>query len=137
MTPRRTHLLDASALLAVLFGEPGSGAVERIIDDCTIHAVNLAETMRKLLQTGVPLRRAEEILDSLDLDVNTILTATEALAAGRLAFHARISGLSIGDCVCLSVSAQTGQTAVTADRRWSSIPSAAFGGRKVKILQIR
>lgn len=137
MTPRRTHLLDASALLAVLFGEPGSSVVERIIDDCTVHAVNLAETLRKLLQTGVPLQRAEKILDSLDLDINTILTEAEALAAGQLAFHARDSGLSIGDCVCLSVSARTGQTAVTADRRWSEIPAAAFGGRKVKVLQIR
>lgn len=134
---RRAYLLDASALLAVLFAEPGGDAVERIIDDCTIHAVNLAETMRKLLQTGVTPRKAENVLDSLDLEVNTILTPAEARAAGQLAFHARDSGLSIGDCVCLSVSAQMGQTAVTADRRWSGIAASAFGGRKPKILQIR
>ena len=30
---RRMHLLDASALLAVLFAEPGSDVVERSIDD--------------------------------------------------------------------------------------------------------
>ena len=106
---RRTLLLDASALLAVLFGEPGSDVVERIIDDCTIHAVSPAETLRKMLKTGVPPRKAESILDSLDLEVNTILTQAEALAAGQLAFEARGSGLSIGGCVCLSVSAQTGR----------------------------
>jgi PIN domain nuclease of toxin-antitoxin system len=137
MTARRTHLLDASALLAALFGEPGSDLVNGILDDCTIHAVNLAETMRKLLHTGVPLRKAENVISSLDLDVNTTLTTPEALAAGQLAFQARDIGLSIGDCVCLSVATQTGQTVVTADRRWSEITTATFGGRKVKILQIR
>lgn len=44
---RRGHLLDASALLAVLFKEPGAENVLRIIDDSEIHAVNLAETIRK------------------------------------------------------------------------------------------
>ena len=31
-------------------------------------------------------------------------------------FEARDRGLSLGDCICLSVAAQTGQTVVTADR---------------------
>jgi len=132
MTPQRGHLLDASALLAVLFEEPGSEVVARIIDDCAIHAVNLAETVRKMLQTGIPAAQTQGILDGLDLDVNSALTAPEAFAAGRLAFEARDRGLSLGDCVCLSVAAQTGQTVVTADRTWSEITGLA-----VKLVQIR
>ena len=130
MTPQRGHLLDASALLAVLFEEPGS-EVASIIDDCAIHAVNLAETVRKMLQTGVPAAQTQGILDGLDLDVNPALTAPQAFAAGRLAFEARDQGLSLGDCVCLSA-AQTGQTVVTADRTWSEIT-----GLRVKVVQIR
>jgi ribonuclease VapC len=132
VTPQRGHLLDASALLAVLFKEPGSEVVARIIDDCAIHSVNLSETVRKMLQTGVPAGQTQEILDGLDLDVNPALTAPQAFAAGRLAFEARDRGLSPGDCVCLSVAAQTGQTVVTADRTWSEIPGLA-----VKVVQIR
>jgi hypothetical protein len=52
MTPQRGQFLDASALLPALYGERGSEGVARIIDDCAIHAVNLAETVRKMLQTG-------------------------------------------------------------------------------------
>ena len=128
----RQHLLDASALLAVLFREPGAGMVTRIIDDCAIHSVNLAETVRKMLKTGVPVAEAEAILDDLDLEVNSSLARNEALAVGRLLFEARDHGLSLGDCVCLSVAAQTGQTVVTADRSWSEIAQL-----KVKVLQIR
>jgi PIN domain nuclease of toxin-antitoxin system len=131
MTPLRGHLLDASALLAVLFNEPGSDVVARIIDDCAIHSLNLAETFRKMLQAGVPAREAKAILEALDLDVNTDLSTPEALAAGRLAYE--VPGLSLGDCVCLSVAEQTGQKAVTADRRWSEIANR----RRIKILQIR
>jgi PIN domain nuclease of toxin-antitoxin system len=132
MTQRRAYLLDASALLAALFGEPGSDVVNEIIDDCSIHAVNLAETLRKMLQTGVPGAEAEALLASLDLDVNSTFTAKEAMGAGRLAFEARKSGLSIGDCICLTVAAQAGQTVLTADRRWSDVR-----GLKVKVRQIR
>jgi ribonuclease VapC len=132
MTLQRGHLLDASALLAVLFEEPGGEVVARIIDDCAIHAVNLAETVRKILQTGVPAAQTQRILDELDLDVNPALTASEAFAAGRLAFETRDRGLSLGDCVCLSVAAHTGQAVVTADRTWSGITGLA-----VKVIQIR
>ena len=132
MTPQRGHLLDASALLAVLFQEPGSEVVARIIDDCAIHAVNLAETVRKMLQTGVPAAETQGILDELDLEVNPALTVPDAFAAGCLAFQTRDRGLSLGDYVCLSVAAQTGQTVVTADHMWSEIT-----GLRVKVIQIR
>jgi PIN domain nuclease of toxin-antitoxin system len=132
MTPKRAYLLDASALLAVLFGEPGGEVVIGIIDACAIHAVNLAEAVRKMLHTGVPVEETEAILGSLDLDVSPILSANEALAAGRLAFSVRDFGLSLGDCVCLSVAAQAGQKVVTADRSWSEID-----GLGVEVLQIR
>jgi len=132
MTPKRAYLLDASALLAALFGEPGGEVVTGIIDGCAIHAVNLAETVRKMLQTGVPVEETEAILGSLDLDVNSILSPKEAWAAGRLAFSARDFGLSLGDCVCLSVAAHAGQKVVTADRRWSEID-----GLGVEVLQVR
>ncbi len=128
----RQYLLDASALLAVLFNEPGAEVVSGLIDDCSIHSVNLAETVRKVLQTGLPEDEAAAILDELNLEVHSVLTVGEAFAAGRLASRSRSLGLSLGDCVCLAVAAQTGQTVVTADRTWSGIAELA-----VKIVQIR
>ena len=48
------YLLDASALLAVIFQEPGADRVLEVIDDSEIHAVNLAEVMRKMVAVGMP-----------------------------------------------------------------------------------
>lgn len=128
---------DASALLVVLFDEPGSEGVAKIIDDCAIHAVNLAETMRELLQIGVRAQEAVRIFDSLELEIITTLSAEEALAAGTLAFQVREIGLSTGDCVWLSVAALGGRTAVTADKQWGKAAKSSICGRKVRILQIR
>src|SRR5882724_9642777 len=97
---RRGHLLDASALLAVLFREPGSDHVLQLIDDCEIHAVNLAETLRKLMHAGVPEIDIERTLRELDLQVQEQFTARQALAVALLGYNARTFGLSLGDCVC-------------------------------------
>ena len=40
-------VLDASALLAALFGEPGSGLVEECIEQAIMSAVNLSEVARQ------------------------------------------------------------------------------------------
>lgn len=53
-------VLDASAVLAVLHGEPGGQAVERRLEgpgtmEAVIGTVNLSEVVAKLSERGVPL----------------------------------------------------------------------------------
>jgi ribonuclease VapC len=128
----RAHLLDASALLAVIFNEPGADRVLEVLDDCEIHAVNLAEVMRKLVGIGKPVEEVIARMDALDLEVIAEVGVRQVHDIARLAPEAKRLGLSLGDCVCLVTAEWKGMTAVTAERRWSELQ-----GRDIRILQIR
>jgi len=128
----RNHLLDASALLALIFNEPGGDRVGAVLDDSDIHALNLAEVMRKLVAIGKPVEEVIEHLQPLKLGVVETLSLEQAQEIARLTPETKRLGLSLGDCVCLIAAESVGITAVTAERRWSEVR-----GRRVKILQIR
>ena len=55
------HVLDASALLCLLFDEPGADRVERALPEALISAANLAEVIAKLADRG--LDRNEVLAD--------------------------------------------------------------------------
>ena len=46
-------------------------------------------------------------------------------------------GLSLGDCVCLTVAAASGAVAVTADRRWKELDGVTIGGERIRVELIR
>ena len=48
-------VLDASALIAFLRNEPGADEVAAVLTRCCISAVNLAETLGKMVEHGKPL----------------------------------------------------------------------------------
>jgi ribonuclease VapC len=128
----RKYLLDASALLAVIRNEPGADRVLAVLDNSEIHAVNLAEVVRKLVAFGKPVDEVIAYTDALNLEVLEELNVKQVHEVAKLAPEAKRLGLSLGDCVCLVIAEWLGMTAVTAERRWSEIR-----GRKVTILQIR
>jgi PIN domain nuclease of toxin-antitoxin system len=128
----RHHLLDASALLAVIFEEPGAETVRDILDDCEIHALNLAEAVRKLVDYGASPEDAQANVETLNLAILDGFGAEQAFEIARLAPEAKRLGLSLGDCVCLTVAERHGATAVTADRAWGRIR-----GRKGQVVLIR
>jgi PIN domain nuclease of toxin-antitoxin system len=116
----------------MIFNEPGSEQVVEMLDDCKIHALNLAEVMRKLVSLGKPADEVIAQVGTLELDVVEDLRMEQVREIARLAPEARRLGLSLGDCVCLAVAKTEGVTAVTAERRWSELR-----GYKIKLLQIR
>jgi ribonuclease VapC len=128
----RGHLLGASALLALIFNEPGSDRVRDLIDDSQIHTVNLAEVMRKLVALGMPVDEVIAHIEDLEIETIPELNRENVVQIARLTPEAKRVGLSLGDCVCLVVAESMGLTAVTADRSWEEIQ-----GRKVNVLQIR
>lgn len=118
-------MLDASALLAVLLDEPGGDLVNEKLDDCEIHAVNFAEVARKLY-SKMPAAEVDKILLGLNLDVITELTVGQAFWIGQLIAANPKVGLSFGDAACLTTAALNRQTAITADRRWTSVSWTAI-----------
>ena len=84
----RNHLLDASALLALIRNEPGRDRVRAVLDDSQIHSVNLAEVARKMVSKGMPAAEVESLLDELRLDVVEELSNAKAAVGNRRAgFH--------------------------------------------------
>lgn len=113
-------MLDASALLVALFGEPGTERVEAILPQAVIGAVNLSEVIAKLQERGVPDQDISRDLKDIDLRVVSF-DYEQAERAGRLRNATREIGLSLGDRCCLALAAQRDATAITADRGWASL----------------
>ena len=116
----RPYILDASALLALMLGEPGADAVHAILPNARISAVNLSEVVAKLQERAVPDDVIVDSLAELDLDV-IAFDQPQAMRAGLLRQATRAAGLSLGDRACLASAATTGATAITTDRAWSDL----------------
>jgi PIN domain nuclease of toxin-antitoxin system len=130
-------VLDASALLSILLDERGHERVDRILDRSRIHAVNLAEVIGRLERAGMPEDRAVASLRKLHLEVDEGFGAQQAEFCGVLLGTRRDLGLSLGDCVCLTMAAWLGAVAVTADRHWKELDGAVVNNRTIRVELIR
>lgn len=114
-------VLDASALMALLYGEPGFGRVgAALVTGAAISTVNLSEVIAKLVDRGVPERGIRDNLDQLDVGI-VEFNANDALAAGLLRSSTRSAGLSFGDRACLALASRVGAAVLTADRAWAEL----------------
>ena len=110
-------VLDSSAVLAVLNGEPGVDKIAEVLTDALLSTVNYAEVVAKLVEHGTSLVEAKTALQSIAL---TTVDFDIALAqrTGELRAETRKRGLSLGDRACLSLAQREGVAAITADRSW-------------------
>ena len=114
------YLLDASAALAVIFGEPGADRVLALSNDPRICSVNLAEVIAKQHDRSVSARNIA--LNVIDLGAEVVpFDARMALRSGELRPLTRAFGLSLGDRACLAAAQVMSLTVVTADRAWSNL----------------
>lgn len=113
-------LLDASALLALVFEEPGAEAVQAALDGAAIGAVNQAEVVELAGRRGLDPLRAAAWADELSLPVLAFTPAMAARAGALLAAHRR-RGLSLGDAACLAAGVVLRLPVLTADRLWTEI----------------
>ena len=113
-------VLDSSAVLALLWSEPGAERVEAILPEASISAVNHAELVSKLYDRGANVDQANEVLRALDL---TILPfdGAQALKSGELRPLSRQLGLSLGDRCCLAAALRAQAKVLTADRAWANL----------------
>lgn len=58
------HVLDASALLALLAEEPGADEVEELLDGAAMATVNLSEVLQKSEQHGIDTEGLEFDLEA-------------------------------------------------------------------------
>ena len=90
-------ILDASAVLAYLQDESGSEKVEVVLSEgkAIMSAVNFAEVVGKLLESGLPESSVKVVMDNLELHIEP-LDDKQAWKTGMLRMDTRAFGLSIG-----------------------------------------
>jgi PIN domain nuclease of toxin-antitoxin system len=114
-------VLDASAILAVINGEPG---VEKLTPELLARAVgssvNLAEVQAKLVSRGWTSEQAWEDATS---PVREILPFDEEQAriAGDLVIQTRHLGLSLGDRAGLALGIALELPVYTAEKAWKKV----------------
>lgn len=120
-------VFDSSALLALIFDEPGAAKVEALLaeGDSVISAANLAEVLAKLVDQGMGQAEIEGIRESLPIRVDP-LSAAHASVAGHLRRSTRTLGLSLGDRCCLALAQALDASVITADRAWKSLKGFRF-----------
>jgi ribonuclease VapC len=127
-----TAVLDASALLALLLGEPGADKVGKVLADAAMTTINLAEVVGHYARHGASLSDIHAVLDGLPV---TYMPPDEALAydIGMLQLVTAAAGLSLGDRACLALGRRLDAPVLTADRNWTGIAKAA--GVAVELLR--
>lgn len=114
------NVLDASAVLAILYNETGAEKVEAVLETSVISRVNLTEVLTKLIEKGMSVAEAKEAVNNLDLAVNE-LDETQSLKAAELRPITKHLGLSLGDRCCLALAILENLPAVTADKNWANL----------------
>ncbi|HEY5071548.1 MAG TPA: type II toxin-antitoxin system VapC family toxin [Caulobacteraceae bacterium] len=118
------HVLDASAVLCLIRGEPGAEVVKAALPTSSISAVNLCEVIAKMVDLGMDEQLIGKVLDPLQL--RTVpFDAAQALASGLLRHQTRPLGLSLGDRACIALAAQLRARALTTDLAWGALDGVA------------
>ena len=120
-------VLDASALLALLHGEPGSNKVADVLAESKMSVFNFAEVASHFYKLGMSDQQVEAILGPLPIE---IVPADETLAwdAARLRTLTVDAGLSLGDRFCLALARRENLPAWTADKVWTSVAMLVGAG---------
>jgi ribonuclease VapC len=113
-------VVDASAVIAFLVGEPFTRFDPEKLGHALISAVNLSEVLARLPEIGVPESKTAAAVERLDLRV-VAFDEPQAHAAARLRSVTRHAGLSLGDRACLALGLRLGSPVVTADRVWATV----------------
>ena len=113
-------VLDSSALLAFIQGEPGGEIVAAVVGDALMSSVNHAEVVTKLMERTGSLEVARVALGMANVDV-VDFDGSQAEQTGLLVKQTRSRGLSLGDRACLALAAREAAPVLTADRIWATL----------------
>lgn len=123
-------VLDASAVLAFLFNEPGADVVRPALAGGLCSAVNYAEVLTRLAERAGSPRELHGEIDRLELEL-VPFDADQAALTADLRPRTRSLGLSLADRACLALGLVRSVPVMTADRSWGRLDLG------VEIIQVR
>lgn len=114
------HVLDASAIMAIINREPGAEIVENYLEQSIMSSVNMAETLAKMQLGGWTSVQAENDVSNL---IQNIIPFDKdfAMLSARMIKSTKPYGLSLGDRACLATGLRLGLPVVTTDTAWKKL----------------
>jgi PIN domain nuclease of toxin-antitoxin system len=109
--------LDTSAVLALLFGEPGADKAIARGRDGVLSTISYSEAVAKSLDRKVPMETIAHYLAGLKLSL-VPFDEDHALIAAALRPLTRHLNFSFADRVCLATASMHKLPVLTADRDW-------------------
>ena len=113
-------VLDASALLAFLFDEPGQDEVLNALPAACMSTVNLSEVLLRLARNDRPLEHLPARLERFQIEW-VPFERVHAFQVASLWSSTRAAGLSLGDRACLALAIERDLPVLTADRAWAGL----------------
>jgi PIN domain nuclease of toxin-antitoxin system len=114
-------VLDASAVLAVLNGEPGADEVGVHLPGAHLSAVNAAEVAGKLVDGGRECGSGGPVVGPAGCTGIVPFERGDVVPVADIRAASRSAGLSLGDRACLALARRLNLPALTADRQWKDI----------------
>jgi ribonuclease VapC len=113
-------VLDASAVIALLWEESGADAVEALLGAAAVSAVNWSEVLQRYNALGLDAAGRRDSVEALGISIEDF-SGDDAEAAASMWASTRSAGLSLADRACLSLARRLGLPAHTADRAWETV----------------
>ncbi len=120
MVPAAPEVLDASALVALPWDEPGADVVETLLGEAVLSAVTWCEVLQRYAADGVSPHGKRESVEALGIAIEPF-TAQDGEQAASLWTTTRHLGLSLGDRACLALGRRLHTAVHTADRAWADL----------------
>ena len=114
-----TLVIDTSALMAFIKGEPGGQAVAPELADAIVSPVIFAETLGKLAEQGFDADaiHADFLIAGLTVEPMHLADVQAVVALQSFAK----GGISLADRICLALALDRGLPVLTADRAWADL----------------
>lgn len=113
-------ILDASALLALIFDEPGADIVAEHVRGSRLLAINFAEVIQRVIAIDGNPARAEEAIDRLEIIVVPFDRGLARLTA-ELRERTAFMGASLADRACLAFGLLVGLPILSSDKDWGKL----------------
>lgn len=110
-------IIDASALLALLFRETGHEKAAEYLPDCALSTVNLSEVLARFARDGHDVHQVWQQIAASPIQI-ILFTAQTAVLAAALSPLTKPLGLSLADRACLALAVERKAPVLTADQAW-------------------
>ena len=113
-------VLDSSAMLAVIYAEPGADHVASLMRGALLSTVNLVEVQTKLIFRGSDPDFAWRGIRRFECEI-CVFDEVQARVAAEMIGKTKHLGLSLGDRACLALAIQRNAAVYTTDKAWSGL----------------